>query len=107
MRLSILVAAIALAACASTEMKPYVGRPIEDVLLAYGPPAQTIDMADGRRAYQFPWGGTAGAAVNVGSGLSVFAAGSNSRCLLTFIASKSDDGRFVVDGYRTPPQSAC
>lgn len=122
MRLAIILASLAaLAACASTEMRPYIGQPIEEVLLRYGAPEQVIDMGEGRRAYQFRWGGGAailpGSSVSTGTttggittvnttsmpGMVVNSPG----CLMAFIASDHGGGRYVVDEIRPPSELAC
>lgn len=34
-------------------MQSYVGKDVRDVMLDYGPPANAMDMGDGRRAFQW------------------------------------------------------
>nr|WP_294504053.1 hypothetical protein [uncultured Rhodopila sp.] len=46
-------AVLALAACAADTMKGYVGQDIRAVELAYGPPANQIDLGGGVRAFQW------------------------------------------------------
>jgi hypothetical protein len=46
-------AILALAACAADTMKSYVGQDIRAVELAYGPPANQIDLGAGVRAFQW------------------------------------------------------
>ena len=48
-----LSAAMLLAGCSSEIMQSYVGHPVQDVLLDYGPPANAFDMPDGRRVFQW------------------------------------------------------
>lgn len=45
--------ALVLAGCASTEMKKYVGKPIEETFIAYNKPENVFEFPDGRRAYQY------------------------------------------------------
>ena len=41
------------AACAADTMRGYVGQDIRAVVLAYGPPANEIDLGGGTRAFQW------------------------------------------------------
>ncbi len=47
------LACTALAGCATSTMKSYVGHNVADVALDFGPPANAFDMPDGRRAFQW------------------------------------------------------
>ena len=47
------VLALALSACASQIMRGYVGKPLQEVMLDYGPPVNAMDMPDGTRAFQW------------------------------------------------------
>jgi hypothetical protein len=46
-------AALMLAACVADTMRSYVGQDIRTVMLAYGPPANEIDLGGGARAFQW------------------------------------------------------
>src|SRR4051794_17881872 len=46
-------AALMLAACVADTMRSYVGQDIRAVMLAYGPPANEIDLGGGARAFQW------------------------------------------------------
>ncbi|WP_448951671.1 hypothetical protein [Labrys neptuniae] len=46
-------AALALTGCASAVMKNYIGRPVESVMIDYGPPTSVLDLGPGQRAYQW------------------------------------------------------
>lgn len=48
---------VLMAGCASTYANQFVGRTFEDVALSEGPPVAVVDLADGRRAIQYYWGG--------------------------------------------------
>ncbi|MGO4713497.1 hypothetical protein [Bradyrhizobium sp. 2TAF24] len=48
-----LVSTLLLAGCASDIMKGYVGQPIEAAIADYGPPINSFDLGDGRRAFQW------------------------------------------------------
>jgi hypothetical protein len=42
-----------LTACASSTMKSYIGKPVQEIAVDYGPPTNAFDMGDGRRAFQW------------------------------------------------------
>ncbi len=42
-----------LSGCASSIMGGFVGKPLQQVMVRYGPPANAFDMGDGRRAFQW------------------------------------------------------
>ncbi|OAI26426.1 hypothetical protein FM996_16765 [Methylosinus sporium] len=42
-----------LVGCASDIMKNYVGRPVEDVIIDYGPPSTVLELGRDERAYQW------------------------------------------------------
>ena len=44
-------------ACVSTHMKQYLGKDARYVAVDSGPPVNVFDMPDGRRAFQYYWGG--------------------------------------------------
>src|SRR4051812_49865455 len=44
---------VLLAACVADTMRSYVGQDIRAVMLAYGPPANEIDLGGGARAFQW------------------------------------------------------
>lgn len=48
-----IVALLLLTGCASQIMRSYIGKDIREVVLEYGPPANAMDMGDGRRAFQW------------------------------------------------------
>lgn len=52
-RLILVVLAMTLTACASQVMRGYVGKPLQEVMLDYGPPVNAMDMPDGTRAFQW------------------------------------------------------
>ena len=49
----VLAGIVFLAGCASDIMRGYVGKPLESVVIDYGPPANVVDMGPGRKAYQW------------------------------------------------------
>ena len=48
---------VTLTSCVSTHMKKFVGRDARFVAVESGPPVNVFDMPDGRRAFQYYWGG--------------------------------------------------
>lgn len=57
LKLSTIALCAALAGCASTHMAQYVGKDIREVMLDEGPPIHALDLGDGSRAFQYPFGG--------------------------------------------------
>lgn len=59
MRWVALGVALMITACISTAglQKKYVGKTVLDVVVEEGPPANVFDMGDGRRAFQWKFGG--------------------------------------------------
>ena len=49
----LLAVALSVGACASSIMKSYMGEPLQEAMLDYGPPANAFDMPDGSRAFQW------------------------------------------------------
>lgn len=115
------IAALAIVGCASTEMRQYVGAPIETAFIDMGRPENVFDMPDGRRAFQFRWGGGAGVLPGTAYSTANNYAGYTSitttytpavayaspGCLVTLIASDRGAGHYVIDEYRIPRQLVC
>lgn len=117
---AIAICAALLASCASTSMKGYVGRPIEDAFMTQGAPENVFDLSDGRRAFQFRWGG--GALPLAGQSQSVITSYGNITtvnttgttaiilespgCLVTLIGEKRGVS-YVVTEYRIPKRLVC
>ena len=55
--LALTLCSMLLASCVSTHMKQFIGKDIHYVMVDSGAPVNEFDMGDGRRAYQFYWGG--------------------------------------------------
>lgn len=120
MRSTLLLTALLLAACASTEMRQYVGKDVTELQMAYGAPENVIDLPDGRRAFQYRWGG--GAGVIPGQSTSTVQSWGNTAtvsttatpamafqspgCLITYIASPAGNLWTVTD-IRVPKQLVC
>lgn len=121
MRKLVLVAAAALAAaCVSTEMKGYVGKDVSEVLMGYGQPGNVLDLPDGRRAWQFRWGGGSGV-IPGRSQTTVQTIGNTAvatttatpativhseGCLITYIGARSGNSWTITD-IRVPKQLVC
>ena len=122
MRAIMIVAALGvlLAGCVSTGMKKLVGQPIEEAFISYGQPENTFEFPDGRRVYQFRWGGGSGftpargtaVASTVGNVTVVQSTStpamffSSPGCLITFIARRQGQG-FIIEDYRVPKELVC
>lgn len=113
--------AIVVAGCASTAMNRYVGGSVSEAYMAYGQPEAVFDLPDGRRAFQFYWGGGSGvipgtsrtAITSTGLGTySVTTTGTpamayeNKGCLVTLIARPAAND-FIVEEYRIPKRLVC
>jgi hypothetical protein len=53
MRLLVAALVVAIAGCATSVMKGYVGQDIKQVVVERGAPQNAMDMGDGRRAFQW------------------------------------------------------
>lgn len=113
--LSLLVFPLFVAGCASQILESYVGKSITEPILDYGPPANVVELGDGKRAYQWamtnsgviPMTSPASATV-YGSGGYATAYGTSTTyipysndCIYTLIASQKGKD-WVVDGFRRP-----
>lgn len=121
MRYFLIAICLVMTACASTEMKGYVGSSISEAFISYGKPEAVFDLPDGRRAFQFRWGGGSGVVpsrtntyisgndavgynvTTVGTPAMAFA---SEGCLITFIASRRGND-YIVDEYRVPKRIVC
>lgn len=119
--LVILLSAMALCSCASTAMKRFVGSSVSEAYFAYGRPENVFDLPDGRRAFQFYWGGSKGVTPghsntritgNNQFGYNVTTTGTpamafeSKGCLVTLIARPSGND-FLVEEYRIPNALVC
>lgn len=120
--LAILAVLVSLSACASTAMNKFVGGSVSEAYLAYGQPENIFDLPDGRRAFQFYWGGGSGVLPSrtqtqitpIGGGAySVNTSGTpamvyeSKGCLVSLIARPTDSGDFIVEEYRIPKRLVC
>ena len=109
--------AVLLAGCAAETMRGYVGQDIRAVVLAYGPPANEVDLGGGARAFQ--WSKTTVDTTPLTAVTTTDRGGRGRRstqtqfvggkqtvthCLYTFLAAWDPrrDG-WVVTGFRQPP----
>jgi len=109
-------ALLACSGCVSSQMKSYVGQDITEAMIRYGHPENVIGLPDGRRAYQFRWGGgpvpVAGSTTTTVFGNQVTTTGTLPMileapgCLLTFIAT-GEGSRWTITETRTPKQAVC
>lgn len=122
MRNFALFAALAmLSACASTAMQRYVGKSVSEAYMAYGQPQAVFDLPDGRRAFQFYWGGGSGVipansqTIIRPTGLGAYQVTTTGTpamiyeskgCLVTLIARPAGSD-FVVEEYRIPKRIVC
>jgi hypothetical protein len=120
-RLHLIAVCCLATACASTEMKGYVGSSISEAFIDYGKPEAVFDLPDGRRAFQFRWGGGSGVVpgrtstqitgndaigynvTTVGTPAMAFA---SEGCLITLIAHRKGND-YIVDEYRIPKRLVC
>ena len=120
--LLIMFVAVTISGCASTAMKRYVGDSISEAYLAYGQPENVFDLPDGRRAFQFYWGGSSGVVPGTsqtqitptgGGAYAVNTTGTpamayeNKGCLVSLIARPTGTGDFIVEDYRIPQRLVC
>jgi hypothetical protein len=112
--------ALALSGCASTAMKGHVGKSINEAFFSYGKPENVFNLPDGRRAFQFRWGGGSGiipghsnsTILPNGAGYNVTTTSTpttffeSDGCLVTLIAQASGND-FVVQEYRIPKKLVC
>jgi hypothetical protein len=111
-----------LSGCASTAMKKFVGASISEAYMSYGKPENIFDLPDGRRAFQYYWGGgsgifpgqqsttiapTGGGAYNVTTTGTPALIYESKGCLVTLIARPVVNGDFVVEEYRIPKRLVC
>lgn len=75
MKKLLIIVALVLTSCASSEMKGYIGKSLQEVMVKRGPPANAFDMGDGRRAFQWVLNSTYRAPTNVQSSGNVYSYG--------------------------------
>lgn len=126
MKITILIAALLLGGCVvSSHMKQFIGEDIREIMIVDGPPRHTFDLDDGRRAFQWYWGGGAvplpsdswstttaqvssGGFVTADTVSTSFGGGAyvSQGCLITYIA-KQQQGNWIVEDIRYPDRILC
>jgi len=111
---------------ASSHMKQYVAKDIREIIIDSGQPENAFDLGDGRRVFQFRWGGgsyvvpqttsytgnintignntwLSGKAITTGGGIVT-----SEGCLLSYIAKWNENRNgWIVDEIRVPKQLVC
>lgn len=112
--------ALLLAGCASQFAKSYLGKDVVALELENGKPANIVELPDGRRSYQYYWGGgtfvvpgsttstvnVVGRTAIVNTATSPGAVISSQGCLINFIAERQNDRWIVVDA-KWPERLVC
>lgn len=103
LKTTVAAACLLLASCASRQeelqktMDSWVGRPISEYALRFGPPASNFDMGTGRRAFQWQaFGLTPGVAAPIG-GMMVYRAPQQTSCMVSLVASTSAKAPTLAD----------
>jgi len=118
--LLLLILCGALSACASQFANRYMGKDVVEIELENGKPANIIELPDGRRSYQYYWGGgtfvtpqTTTGTVNVVGNIAYVQSQStpgtvvsSPGCLINFIAERRGDRWVVIEG-RWPDRHVC
>lgn len=117
----VIATCLAIAGCASTAMNRFVGGSVSEAYMAYGTPESVFDLPDGRRAFQFYWGGSSmavparaqtritpvgGGAYDVTTTAQPAGIFESKGCLVTLIARPRGND-FVVEEYRIPKRLVC
>lgn len=122
----ILALVAGIAGCASTFMEQYLNKDVREIAIDNGPPFNAFDMGDGRRVFQWRWGGgsivvpqtttVTGSATAIGnttwySGTAITSGGgvvNLEGCILSYFATwDSERELWVVTEYRVPRQLVC
>ena len=121
--LALVVIFIFLGGCASKIMESYIGKDIRTVVLRYGPPANAVDLGQGKRAFQWvmnssyttptyvsttSYGSAYGNRYNASAWVNSYSTITggqviNSRCIYTLITKWSQSRKsWIVVGYQRP-----
>ena len=106
---------------ASTHANQYIGKSISEMMIEEGPPVNVFSMPDGRRAFQWRWGGgtyfipgTSSSNVNVVGNTAYVTTNttpgsiiSSAGCVLTYIARKNASGHWIVEEAKWPQRLFC
>lgn len=121
----LLLVALVLAGCVSDHMKQFVGKDIREIMMSEGPPANAFTLADGRKAFQWYWGGgtavipgnshtTTTGQISPGGRITAHSTTvetpptvySSPGCLTTYIA-RDIDGAWIVEDISYPDRLVC
>lgn len=101
--------------CATQVLQSYVGQPITEPILDYGPPTNVVELENGRRAYQWAIDSSGYIPITTPSTGTIYGSGGyatvtttstsyvpySDRCIYTLIAVEQQD-RWIVESYRDP-----
>jgi hypothetical protein len=118
--LVVIFAGFLLGSCASQFAKSYLGKDVAELELENGRPVNIVDLGDGRRSYQYLWGGgsfvtpsySTGTATVIGNQAFVQTTSTpatvvnNPGCIINFIAERRADRWLVVDA-KWPNRLVC
>ncbi len=82
-----------------------VGRSIDDIVAANGPPSQQWDLPDGRRVYQWQQTSLTASVAEAGGRGEVVGGASQTTCSFT-LYTRQEKGRWTVVAY-DPPRPGC
>lgn len=110
-------AGLLLVGCASSIMDGFVGQPVQQAMVKYGPPANAFDMGDGRRAFQWSMTSTgqmptyvsnSGTATPVGNSVwwtqntQISGGGTTTRECLYTLYGRWNGSAWVIEGFEKP-----
>lgn len=111
----VLASALLVSGCATAIMESYVGKPVTEVVLDYGPPVNFLDVGPDRRAFQWQIDSSGVMPVTSQSTGNIFGPGGyasyggtttsyvpyQQSCLYTMMASWSGND-WIIDSFRQP-----
>lgn len=89
---------VVLSGCASTVLEGYVGKPVVEAELDFGPPINIIELSDQRRAYQ--WEVDSSGLIPIGVETPILVPYSQT-CIYTLTTTRTEQN-WIVDGFREP-----
>ncbi|TWX63190.1 hypothetical protein [Colwellia sp. C1TZA3] len=126
LRIALIIIVALLIGCASSHMKQYLNKDVREVAIDNGPPMNAFDMGDGRRVFQWRWGGgtyvipetnNLSGNVTVSGNTAWYSATtiktgggtvSSMGCVLSYFAFwDKEKNAWVVKDYRVPKQLVC
>lgn len=102
-----LIAVLALAGCASTELAGFIGEPVSSVTMAYGAPIASRALENGLTEYQYRWGAAAVAVPTSTMAGAPSVIVNAPGCIATIVAERNADGSEVVREVRPPREMIC